>query len=100
MNSPLHIISEELNKFSWDSDEELENLTRQHILNALKKYQQDEVNETEIEKWANLIEGREDIGRENSYESVINMVLNELANPLLTEPLTKERAIILSNKLK
>lgn len=100
MNSPIHIISDELNKFGWDSDEELVNLTRQHILNALKRYQEEKVNGADIEEWANLIEGREDIGREDSYEDVINIVLNELANPYLTEPLTKARAIILSEMLK
>lgn len=91
MNSSVRTLTE-LNKIGWDSDEELVNLTRQHILNVLRNYQEGKIDETEVEDWANAIEGREDIGREKSYEELINQILYELANPYLTEKLTQERA--------
>lgn len=99
MTSSVSGITEELNKFGWDSDEELGNLKRQHLLNVLEKYQKEKIDEAEVEEWANAIEGREDIGRETSYEDLINQVLYELANPYITEPLSKERAKILIARL-
>jgi len=99
MHSSMSNITNELNKFSWDSDEELVYLTRQHIINVLRRYQNGEINKTEIESWANAVEGREDIGREQSYITLIDQVLYELANPYLVEPLTEERAEALSKEL-
>lgn len=99
MNSPINDIYNELNKFSWDSEEELVSLTKKHIFKILKNYQQGIISAEEIEDWANAIENREDIGRENSYKDLIDEILYELANPYLTEKMTKERAKILLGKL-
>lgn len=99
MNSSVCTITDELNKIGWDSNEDLVTLTRQHILNVLRNYQEGKIDEAEVEDWANAVEGREDIGREKSYEELINKILHELANPYLTEKLTKERAKVLIVKV-
>jgi hypothetical protein len=100
MESPVEVIASELNKFPWDCEDELVTLTRENIHNALKNFHEGKVNQYEIENWADAIENREDIGREEFYSDVLNEILYELANPLLTEKLTKPRAETLIKKLK
>ena len=54
----------------------------------------------EVENWANAIEGRDDIGFEPANEQLLRELVHELANPLLTQPLTRERAIELLKKME
>ncbi|MBA2654012.1 MAG: hypothetical protein H0U71_02965 [Gammaproteobacteria bacterium] len=100
LKGSVDVIMDELNKFNWDSDNELVTLTKQQILNALNNYIEGRITGTEIENWANAIESREDIGREKTHINLIDQVLYELANPYLTEQLTHERAKILNAKLE
>lgn len=70
--------------FTWDSDEELVQLERQHVVAVLKRYLRGEISSKEVEDWANLIECREDIG----YEDIADVV-HVLANPAITDELTR-----------
>jgi hypothetical protein len=45
-----------------------------------------------VERWANLIEGREDISFEGKHEKWIAETVYELANPALTAQLDITRA--------
>jgi hypothetical protein len=100
MDSPVTSITNELNKLGWDSEEELIDLTCKHILLILEKYCAGTINENEVEEWANIIENREDIGRDKAHENKITQIIYELSNPYLMEPLTKQRAEFLMSKLK
>jgi hypothetical protein len=99
MEKPLKKLIKELESFGWDTDKELILLKRQHILNILQEYTSGKLEKSEIENWANIIECREDIGREEAFKALINEVIHELANPNLTVILSKKRASILCNKL-
>lgn len=92
LNQPLADILPQLAAFGWDSDRQLVMLKRHHITAILNKYLANTLAATDVEAWANALEGREDIGYEAGAVEVIAETIDELANPLLTLPLTKETA--------
>ena len=85
-------IQLDLNKLPWDSDKPLVTLTRPDIMRVLGRFINEELNENEVEAWANAIEGREDIDFEIGYEELLSDVIHQLANPLLTVRLTSTSA--------
>jgi hypothetical protein len=95
--APVASAKHSLTDFAWDSDELLM-LDKQHVLAVLRRFETDELVAAEIEAWANAIELRNDIGYDR--ETAVWDVLYELANPTLTEPLTRERADVLASVLK
>lgn len=84
-----------LSIFEWDSDEELIQMERRHIAVVLQKYISGEISSEEIEDWANLIEGRDDV----DYAEVAE-ILHILANPAITHQLTPSVAASLVDKLR
>ena len=99
MDGELDSLIKSLNNFDWDSDKGLITLNPSDIITILEKYINKEISSELIDKWANAIENREDIDFEPSYEDSIDSIIFELANPLLTEELSINRAKILINKL-
>jgi hypothetical protein len=97
---PLEQHRTELAAFSWDADTELAFLSLSHIANVLTRFVADSMVATEVEAWANAIEGRDDIGFESANEQQLRELLHELANPLLTQSLTRERAVELLKKIE
>jgi hypothetical protein len=97
LGSPTASAQHSLTDFAWDSDELLM-LDKQHVLAVLRRFETDELATAEVEAWANAIEMRDDIGYDR--ETAVWDVLYELANPTLTEPLTRERADVLASVLK
>lgn len=95
--SPLHSVRHSLSDFTWDSDE-LSMLDKQHVLQVLRRFETGELTDKDVEAWANAIEMRDDIGYDR--ETAVWDVLHELANPTLTEQLTRERADVLASVLK
>jgi len=89
---PLPHIEHELSDFSWDVDFDLVTLKKRHIIDALTKYINEIVSSQEIEQWANLIEGREDIKYEEGSEETIKEAIFELANPTLVQPISDSSA--------
>lgn len=81
-----------LQQFPWDSREELVVLTPDHIRHMINRYLSGELNEQQFEDWANAIEGREDIGFLPGYEDTLADAIHQLANPLLTQPITSSSA--------
>jgi len=84
-----------LSAFEWDCDEELVQMERRQIATVLQKYIAGETSDEEIEDWANLIEGRDDI----NYAEVED-VLHVLANPAITYKLTPSVAVSLIDNLR
>ncbi len=79
-SEPLSSIMNELKNYVWDS-EELIILAPKHILSILMCYTESKVTESELEAWANAIEGREDIGLLESHAKALNESIYLLANP-------------------
>ncbi len=100
MNSDLGVIDSELKKLTWDSNEELAILERGHMERILDRYLQGGLDSEMLEEWANIVEGRDDIGFEPGYESILQQVIFQLANPLLNAPVTPESVRKVFRKLK
>lgn len=98
MNKSLPEIKKLLSQFEWDSNE-LVMLETKHVKNILECYQSGEINENIVEEWANAVENRDDIGYPEHNGKLIKEVINELANPLLTQKLNRVRAKTLFQKL-
>ena len=91
-DKPPSEIIPALNSFGWDSKQPLIILQRQHIVNILQGYLNGKLSAFDVENWANAIEEREDIGQEDDSEDILNEVIFDLANPLLSRPLSPNSA--------
>jgi hypothetical protein len=89
---PLAEITAKLNRLGWDSSTEIIPLTRSNVVTILQRFLDREITAQEVEDWANAIEGREDLGLEQGHEDVLQQVLFELANPLITRSLNDDVA--------
>ncbi|MCP1583780.1 hypothetical protein [Pseudoxanthomonas mexicana] len=87
---PLADVTHDLSAFAWGPEEELITLEPEHISAILIRFLAGDISDTDVEAWANAIECREDI--EFLQPSPIAEVILELANPLLTRPLTRQSA--------
>jgi hypothetical protein len=97
---PLSEIWQPLNSFSWDSARGLVILKKQQIVNILRRYLDGQLSRSDVENWANAIEGREDIEYESDFEEMLDEVIFELANPLLSRPLSPDSAREWLNQLE
>ena len=88
----LDEVKTRLSQLTWESEDELVVLRPEHLVSILQKFAHREISAAEVEEWANLIEGREDIGFEARSEEACSESLHELANPLLTRQLTPKSA--------
>ena len=89
ISMPLTEAISRLAEFPWDSESELVLLTSKDFGHVLSLFKQGSLSATEVEDWANALESRDDIGFSTSQAFEL---LHELANPLLTQPLSGERA--------
>ncbi len=97
---PVERLRTALATFSWDAATELAFLSVGHVVNVLNRFVTDRTAAIEVESWANAVEGRDDIGFESANEQLLRELVHELANPLLTQPLTRERAIELLKQIE
>ena len=100
MALPLADIAEQIAKLGWDYEGIGVRLAPDHFSNVLARYLRSEISEVDIETWANLIEGRDDVEFDQSFEALVRDVLHELANPTLIHPLDPARARHLVDMLK
>lgn len=99
LDIPVHELADLLGETEWDSGRELVVFNREHINSVLDRFVNKEISSADVEEWANLIEGREDINYEKGYEDVIKEIIFQLANPILTEPITADSVTRLQEKL-
>lgn len=97
---PLEQTVASLRQFSWDAEAGLIILSRNHAIQLLERYLRNDLANSDVEAWANAIEGREDIDYESGYEDSLQEIIHILANPILTEPLDVELAERLLKKLQ
>lgn len=86
---PISEAISRLAEFPWDSDAELVNLAPEDFHHVLSLFKQGSLSVVEVENWANALECRDDVG---ISAPLVQELLYELANPLLTQPLSSERA--------
>jgi hypothetical protein len=72
----------------WDSDVDLVFLTRANVDVLLQRYLRGELSAADLERWADAVESREDIGSEHGYEELLRAFVFETANPVLAEPIS------------
>ena len=89
---PLDLVTEQIRSFEWDYEGQPVELTSQHLIKVLNTFIDGKMSANDVEKWANLVEGREDISFESASKKLIEQVMHELANPVITTPLDKNRA--------
>jgi hypothetical protein len=87
---PIEPVVSELSTYPWDCDSPLFVITPAHVASILDRYLAGKLTTEQVERWGNLVEMRDDL---DAGESAIREVIHELANPLLTEPLSKESAL-------
>ena len=92
LEQPLDGFITGLAAFGWDCDEELVTLRKAHVVLALQRFQQGEVVAGDLERWADAVEGRDDIGLDDTAVSILKDVIFALANPSLQGGLTVELA--------
>jgi hypothetical protein len=100
LSAPLPEAIQALRPFGWDSEQEIALLTRAQMTAILQRYLQSQLSASDVEGWANAIEGREDIGFEPGYGDMLRAALFALANPELTQPLTVQAAQALIENLR
>ena len=92
LSAPIHDIKTRLSQYPWEAERELVLIRPEHVISILRKFSKQAISASDVEDWANLIEGREDVGFESQFEDIGRDVLYELANPQLTRPLTLDLA--------
>lgn len=81
----------ELAAFPWDSEPMVE-VHRHHVLAVLQGYIAGTYTANVVEQWAELLEGRDDVGFERERSDLLLRIIFELANPELEGALTPNRA--------
>lgn len=89
---PIEDLRRTVLRLPWDCDAALVVLTRAHVDAVLRRHLAGTLEAEGVEAWANLIECREDIDFDPGTSVEIAAIIHELANPLLVEPLTADRA--------
>jgi hypothetical protein len=84
LERPPSEIATLLSGMEWDAERPLVELGRRGMREVLHSAVVGRIPAAHVEAWADLIEGREDIGREPGSEGILNEALFELANPALS----------------
>ena len=90
LNQPLSTILPILKTLPWDSNQAIITLKKEHLIHILNQYLNHSLSASDLENWANVIECREDITYETEGEDFINDIIFDLANPILSDPLSPE----------
>ena len=80
-----------LSKFDFDSSP-LVALKGEHVISLLADYVAGNIDEADVEKWADAVEVRDDLFYEAEDGEVVKNFVYDLANPLLSGHLTLEAA--------
>lgn len=92
LREPIPVAIGRLRLFPWDSDAMLVTLTGNDLIRILDRYLRRKLSNTEVEEWAEALEGRDDVGYESQLGEILRRIIFELANPLLTTPLGPAQA--------
>lgn len=93
LREPISIAASRLRSFPWDSDSALVTLTVDDLVRVIDGYLREELSKTDVEEWAEAIEGRDDIGYERHISDTLKQLIFELANPLLATAIDPTQAL-------
>jgi hypothetical protein len=80
---PLDELSAALRTLPWDVEAPEAVLEPRHIIGVLGRFQSKETSAADVDRWANLIECRDDIVYEAEWSEEILEAIHVLANPLI-----------------
>jgi hypothetical protein len=100
LTESLETIKVKLLILPWDSEEELIKLDTNNLINILRRFIDGSISKHTLIDWANMIEGRDDIGFEPSSSKTVREALNTLANPELNGPVDENKVLQLIRKLE
>ena len=72
---------------SYDYEGEPVILTCVHLARGVRRYLNNEISASDLQAWADLIEGRPGIEYESSRHDILERVLFQLSMPYLNEPI-------------
>lgn len=90
-SKPISETLEALSEFDFDS-EPLVALKSEHVIKLLSDYVAGKIDESVVERWADAVEVRDDLYYEAESGDDLKAIIYDLANPLLSGPLTSEEA--------
>ncbi|MGH8791465.1 MAG: hypothetical protein ACRDXX_02300 [Stackebrandtia sp.] len=93
LDRPLDDAVAALQEFTWKSDEVLAVLTRSDAARVLSSYLNGAFSAEEVQKWAETLEDRHDLGLEPAAEGLLKTCLFELSTLPLFQQLTREVAL-------
>ncbi len=88
LSNSLDVIASDLAKFGWDYEGTPLVVTSLQIVEVLQRYISGEIGVKDIERWANMVECREDIEFEVNNRDKLGDVIYSLANPELEGEIT------------
>jgi hypothetical protein len=89
---PLARARASLARFPFDSDDELLALNRIDAVRVLTRYLDGSLPSDDLRDWADALEARDDLGREQGVDDALTEFLFQLATPDLAGELTPDRA--------
>lgn len=90
-SKPINETLDALSQFGFDS-EPLVALKGEHVIKLLSDYVAGKIDESLVERWADAVEVRDDLYYEAEGGDDLKAIIYDLANPLLSGPLTTEEA--------
>jgi hypothetical protein len=96
----LSTLSKNLSEFDWDYDEEPTLIKVHHILKVLQSYLDEKLSASDLEGWANLIEGREDLDFDPKHAEELEDIFHSLANPVLEGKISKIKCTDYINRIR
>jgi hypothetical protein len=84
---PVDQAIEALKSFDWDHQADLAVLTTADARRGLDAFLDGRLDPVALERWADAIESREDVGVDPDSSEELTRLIFELANPLICRPL-------------
>lgn len=79
----------ELSSYGWDHEKELVILLPHHLIKIIDSVLEGRQTFDDLKEWAEAVELREDIGRLEGYEDILNEIVFTLANPEISSCTTE-----------
>lgn len=100
VDGDLKSLETRLKSLPWDhiADERV-TLTRRDVASVLDRFCRGSLSAADVELWANLLEGRDDVEYELGAEDQVAEAIDTLANPALNGELSVEAADVLARTL-
>ncbi|MFT3745111.1 MAG: hypothetical protein QM785_12565 [Pyrinomonadaceae bacterium] len=89
-------LTDELSAFPWDCEDSLVIVGSEHVVRILDRLTETVITSRDVENWADAIECRDGVDFESEF---VRWIVFELANPLISDELTIDRAQKLRDEL-